>query len=73
MEYKYESDDFDKTLEPMVIINDDLSPEVSDYLLTLKGIGTYIPIKNHKKNFCFCFRWLTIQVKKKLSWKIMKN
>lgn len=29
MEYKYESDDFHKTLEPMVIINDGLSPEVS--------------------------------------------
>lgn len=33
MEYKYESDDFHKTLEPVVIINDGLSPEVINYLL----------------------------------------
>lgn len=29
MDYRYESDDFHKSLEPMVIINDDLSQEVS--------------------------------------------
>lgn len=29
MDYRYESDDFHKSLEPMVIINDDISQEVS--------------------------------------------